>query len=312
MKFSVIICAHTEKRWDDLVEAVESIQRQSLPAYQLIVVIDHNPALFAQAKARFSNALVIENEEGRGLSGARNTGMARVTGDIMAFLDDDAVAQNDWLQRIAEAYTSENVAGVGGTIEALWLSGRPNWFPTEFDWVVGCSYRGLPETATPVRNLIGCNMSYRKSVIDNVGNFSHAVGRVGNAATGDEETELCIRIRQTFPQMQMIHKPDARVKHKVPADRANWAYFRRRCSSEGRSKAVLSQMVGANDGLSSERAYTLKILPTGVLKGIGDALKGDFAGLARSWAIVLGFSATALTYAWVRLNLLLGREKTVH
>jgi glycosyltransferase involved in cell wall biosynthesis len=312
MNFSVIICAHTEKRWDDLVEAVDSIERQSLPAHQIIVVIDHNPALFERAKARFTGADVVENQENRGLSGARNTGMAVVKGDVMAFIDDDAVAQADWLEKLAEGYQNESIAGVGGFIEAQWLSGRPKWFPIEFDWVVGCSYRGLPEVPTPVRNMIGCNMSYRKAIIDTVGNFSHEVGRVGNAATGDEETELCIRLRQKYPQMQMIHKPDARVKHKVPADRANWAYFRRRCSSEGRSKAVLSKRVGANDGLSSERSYTLKTLPTGLLHGLGDALKGDVSGLGRAWAIILGFSATALSYVWVRLGLLMGSQDSVH
>src|SRR5688572_14533729 len=135
MKFSVIICAHTEKRWDDLVEAVESVQRQSLPPHQIIVVIDHNPALLERARARFKGVDIIENQEGRGLSGARNTGMARVTGDIMAFIDDDAVAQSDWLEKLAEGYHNETIAGVGGFIEAQWLSGRPHWFPIEFDWV---------------------------------------------------------------------------------------------------------------------------------------------------------------------------------
>src|SRR5215207_3312768 len=123
MNFYVIICAHTEKRWDDLVEAVESVQRQSLPVHQLIVVIDHNPTLFERAKARFTGAELIENQEGRGLSGARNTGMARVTGDVMAFIDDDAVAQADWLEKLAEGYQNETIAGVGGFIEAQWLSG---------------------------------------------------------------------------------------------------------------------------------------------------------------------------------------------
>lgn len=312
MKFSVIICAHTEKRWDDLLEAVESVQHQSLPAHQVIVVIDHNPTLFERAKAAFKAIEIIENQEARGLSGARNTGMARANGEFIAFMDDDAVAQSDWLEKLAEGYQNETIAGVGGFIEAQWLAGRPKWFPIEFDWVMGCSYRGLPEVTSPVRNMIGCNMSFRRAIIESVGNFSHEVGRVGNAATGDEETELCIRIRQKYPQMQLLHKPDARVKHKVPAERTNWAYFRRRCSSEGRSKAVLSRMVGANDGLASERAYTLKILPTGVLKGLGDTLKGDFSGLGRAGAIVLGFSATALSYAWVRLSLLVGSPNSVH
>src|SRR5205085_69247 len=77
------------------------------------------------------------------------------------------------------AYANLEVIGVGGTVEPLWLHGRPPWFPPEFDWVVGCTYCGMPEVAGPVRNLIGCNMSFRREVFEGVGGFRSGIGRIG-------------------------------------------------------------------------------------------------------------------------------------
>ena len=109
MKISVIICAHTEKRWDDLIEAVQSVKRQSLSCHQLIVVIDHNPALYERAKAYFTGVELIENHEANGLSGARNSGMAVAKGEVIAFIDDDAVAEIV-AYTTAEARLSQRVA----------------------------------------------------------------------------------------------------------------------------------------------------------------------------------------------------------
>jgi cellulose synthase/poly-beta-1,6-N-acetylglucosamine synthase-like glycosyltransferase len=111
-------------------------------------------------------------------------------------MDEDATAAPDWLERLTHGYDSDEVLGVGGTIDPLWLTGRPAWFPAEFDWVVGCTYRGLPETANRVRNLIGCNMSFRREVFQQVGGFRSGIGRIGLRPVGCEETELCIRLNQ--------------------------------------------------------------------------------------------------------------------
>jgi glycosyltransferase involved in cell wall biosynthesis len=152
MKISVIICAHTEERWQDLVDAIDSVARQTVTPHQIVAAIDHNPALLERVCSRFPDITVVENVQEPGLNGTRNSGVAAATGDVIAFLDDDAIAHPDWLEKLLAAYTSENIAGVGGKINPLWLSERPRWFPDEFNWVVGCSYRGLPETTAPVRN----------------------------------------------------------------------------------------------------------------------------------------------------------------
>src|SRR5207302_772734 len=110
---SVVICAYTEERWDDLSAAVQSIKDQSTPAKEIIVVIDHNPALFERTLSGLPGALVIENNQPNGLSGARNSGIAAARGEFIAFLDDDAVADPDWLMWLSVCCRDPNVLGAG-------------------------------------------------------------------------------------------------------------------------------------------------------------------------------------------------------
>ena len=121
---SVVICAYTEARWNELTAAVRSVEEQTNSARETIVVIDHNDLLLARARAAFTDAVVIENAERQGLSGARNSGVAVATGDVVAFLDDDATAERDWLAHLAAPYSDPDVLGVGGEILPAWQVGK--------------------------------------------------------------------------------------------------------------------------------------------------------------------------------------------
>ncbi len=287
---SVVICAYTEDRWHDLLAAIESVRVQAAPrAREIIVVVDHNPRLFERVVADIAGVVAVPNTRVKGLGGARNSGVAAAQGEVVAFIDDDALAAPDWLRWLAAGYGEPGVMGVGGSIEPLWYGARPGWFPEEFDWVVGCSYRGLPRTQAPVRNLFGCNMSYRRELFASVGGFS--------LGYGCDETEFCIRAQRQWPDRVLLYEPRARVQHRVPASRATWRYFLRRCFFEGRSKAVVSWLQGRRDGLASERAHTLRTLPSGVLGGLADGIiRRDPDGLGRAVAIVGGLAVTASGY----------------
>lgn len=294
---SVVICAYTLDRWDRIVAALESVRRQSRPAEETILVVDHNADLLARCAA-FEGVRVLENGHTRGLSGARNTGLEAARGDVVAFLDDDAEADPAWLEHLVSPYSDPSVVGVGGRVVAAWEQGRPEWFPTEFNWVVGCSYQGQPTTTSPVRNPIGANMSFRRAAMLAAGGFSAHVGRVGTRPVGCEETELSIRVAQQDPRARILLEPRAVVHHHVPADRGRWTYFRRRCWAEGLSKAVVSRLTDPRSALSAERSYVLRTLPRGAARGVADAARGDAAGgLARSLAIGAGLLITASGYA---------------
>jgi glycosyltransferase involved in cell wall biosynthesis len=293
---SVVVCAYTDQRWDDLRAALRSLRSQTAPPGEIVVVIDHNDALLDRVRRAAPDVTAVANAERRGLSGARNTGVAAARGAVLAFLDDDAVAERDWLERLVAAYRDPAVIAAGGPAEAAWDAGRPRAFPAEFDWVVGCTYRGLPTRTGPVRNPVGANMSFRREVFETVGGFRNGIGRVGTRPVGCEETELCIRARTRFPDGVVLFEPTARVRHRVPRSRAGWSYFRSRCYAEGLSKALVTRAAGTGPGLASERRYALRTLPAGATRGLGDAVRGDLAGLARTAAILAGLVLTTAGY----------------
>jgi GT2 family glycosyltransferase len=291
MSFGVVVCAYSLEREDDLNAAIASLIAQSRAIEEILVVIDHNAKLAASALERWageSTVRVIENDHKQGLSGARNTGVREIKTDVVGFLDDDASAAPDWAERIAAHYEDPNVIGAGGAIDPDWLEGKPEWFPPEFNWVIGCTYVGMPTEIADVRNMIGANMSLRASVFEAVGGFSETVGRVGKRPVGCEETELCIRALREIEQSRIVYDPSALVLHRVPAERGLWSYFRLRCYMEGISKAQVARLAGAGDALSTERNYTAKVLPKAIIRGIKEFFTGDRSGAPRAAATAAG------------------------
>ncbi|MCQ4083278.1 glycosyltransferase [Streptomyces sp. RB6PN25] len=312
---SVVICVYTEDRWDDILASVASVATQSLPAHEMLLVVDHNPVLLGRLCAHYEDdpsVVVLPNAGPRGLSAGRNTGIAAATGSVIAFLDDDAVAERDWLRHFAAAYEEPRVMAVGGRTVPVWSSGRrPVWFPREFDWVVGCSYLGLPPGRVQVRNVLGGNASFRRTAFDAAGGFATGIGRDGDRRPlGCEETELCIRLQRALPDAVVLIDDRAVIHHRVPRARESFSYFRARCWAEGLSKALVTRRVGVGAGLASERRYTTRVLPVGALRGARDALLGRAGGAARAGAIVAGVATAGAGYALGSLRARGGRGGT--
>jgi GT2 family glycosyltransferase len=295
---SVVICGYTEERCEDIVHAVESVQKQTQPPIEIIVVIDYNLQLLQRVRERLPQVKVVENSDIKGIAGARNTGTMLAVSPLVAYLDDDAVAAPDWLEQLCEQFNNHHVLGVGGRLLPLWVDKKPDWFPEEFYWVFGCSYRGgMQQEMMQIRNPIAANMAVRKKVFDAIGGFRNDTGRIGARPTGCEETEFCIRACQQNPQGHFLSVPRALALHRVPLKRTKWKYFCTRCYSEGLSKAVVTRLVGVKDGLASERSYALQVLPVGVLRGLGDTVVNrNLVGLARAGAIIAGFTFAAYGY----------------
>jgi hypothetical protein len=207
---------------------------------------------------------------------------------------------------MAPAFADPDVLGVGGFVEPLWREAAPAWLPPEFNWVVGCTYTGLPERDGRIRNPIGANMSIRRHVLQRAGGFAPALSRTNRGKTfagTAEETEYCIRAARMHPGGYWAYRPLARVHHVVPAQRATWRYFVQRCRVEGNAKAVLAGLAGTSDGLSSERAYVYSALPRAFAREVGSALRGRSGSVGRAGALVLGLGVTTAAYARRRITL---------
>jgi len=317
---SVVVSTYNENRWDELEACLRSLDEQTAPPLETLVVVDHNPPLLERVAASHPRVKTIANQRSRGLAGARNTGIDNARGELIAFIDDDARAEPQWLERLAGCVTDSDTAGVGGALIPRWEGPEPTWFPHEFLWVVGCSYTGLPETLAPVRNPIGANMAVRASVLREIGGFregggedapreirSRGVVRAGGNIPDD--TDLAIRVSQRHQSAIWLYEPCARVHHTVTPERASLGYFVRRCYEEGVGKAGLSAYVGSRDGLSSERRYLVVAIPRGIAAGAIGQLRGEQGGLARAAAILVGMACSAAGFLAATLGRALKRHR---
>jgi glycosyltransferase involved in cell wall biosynthesis len=317
---SVVVSTYDEARWADLTACLRSLETQTCPPLETIVVVDHNPFLLERVRESFPRVRAVDNERSRGLAGARNAGIDLARGTWIAFIDDDAWAEPRWLERLLDGLSADpEVAGAGGALVPAWPGTEPRWLPHEFLWTVGCSYTGLPAKRAPVRNPIGANMVVRAEVLRQAGGFREGEdgerprelrsrGVVRAAGNIPDDTDLAIRVSREKPDTSWLYQPDAVVHHVVTAERATLGYFMRRCYEEGVGKASLSRYVGSGDGLSSERRHLLSVLPRGVARNLGRLLRGDPGAGARAAAIVAGLAASAAGFLLTRLaGLAVGR-----
>ena len=293
MRTSVIICAYTMERWDALVDAVRSCVGQTERPGEIILVIDHNDELLARAAAELHEARVVANRSTKGLSGARNTGVAASSGDIIAFLDDDAYAEPNWLKELTAPMDDPTVVGAGGWIIPHWENKEAPWFPTTFYWILGCSYLGLPPDRSAIRNPIGANMAMARRLFTSVGGYTSGIGRIGLVPLGCEETELSIRYAAKFPDERFVLVRDAIVHHRVPTSRLTWHYYWTRCWAEGLSKAAVSSLVGSGSGLAAERQHVARALPAEFMQALLALPRNPRVAATRAALIVAGTACAA-------------------
>jgi len=280
---------------------VASAQAQDVPALEIIVVVDHNPELLVEITREFPDVIAVPNIGGRGVSGARNSGVKASRGEVAAFLDDDAIATEDWLETLLRHIVTPGVVGVGCYSDGLWEDPCPAWFPSEFGWTIGVTYSGMPTSPTAVRNVWTSAMLVKRSAFELVDGFREDFGKIGNKSL-PEDTDLCLRIAAVQENSIWMWDPAKVMQHRVPAGRATFKYLMSRCFLQGWGKAAMAHMDGFDESTSSERNYAIRILPVGVGRGLADAVRGDVSGLGRSGAIVAAFTVTVAGYAWYVLE----------
>jgi glycosyltransferase involved in cell wall biosynthesis len=121
----MIVCAHMMQRRNDIRDAIASLCQQSQLSDQIVLVIDHNEELPACATSALPKGmLVVANQEARGLSGGRKAGVVAATGDLIAFIDDDAVIDASWLDIPVARCKGPDVLGGSDWIDPLWVGLR--------------------------------------------------------------------------------------------------------------------------------------------------------------------------------------------
>lgn len=306
---SAVVCTHRIERWPWLLECLASLERQTLPPLEVIVVVDGKPEIWERLIHRNGPTITLSTPRPSGLSAARNLGLTRASGTYVAFLDDDAVADASWLKTLRAVLEDDTVAGAGGRSVPNWEGKKPPWMPEELLWALGCSYRGMPTTRSEVRNVYGGSACFRRDIFTRFGGFDTNLGRTAVGLAGCEETELCLRVQSRSQGLRFVHEPGAVIHHQVPVDRQKISYLLSRCASEGRSKAILRAIDGgrSNRPLAREASYLFRTVPSGMLSYICQFLRGDGWGLVRAILLTMAVINTLLSYEATRAKSILGR-----
>ncbi len=236
----------TYQRAPLLQEALESLVTQELadPSRVEVLVVDNGSTddtieISRSFADRFSCALRVVTEPRKGLSFARNTAIRQAQGNIVAFLDDDAVASPTWAAGHLEAYDNDaEVCAVMGRILPRWEADRPKWLDVALDsYLTIADYGEEPFVLSfPPQAPVGANMSFLKSALEEVGYFDPRFGVGGPKAIPYEENELAHRL--TRHGMKMVYWPRAAVWHGVPAARATVKWLARRIYAQGRAELI--------------------------------------------------------------------------
>jgi GT2 family glycosyltransferase len=265
MFISAVICIHSLDNYSNLTEAVDSLLKQTHSEKEVIVVVDGNKALYEKVSAQFTGNEAVKTvliESNIGVSGARNAGIKVARGDVIAFMDDDAFADREWMDRLVATYENYDAIGVGGKILPVWTQGAPDYLPEELYWLAGVTHKGFAdEKIGEVRNTFGPNMSFRREVFEKVGLFNENLGFAKRRAfyIQAEEPEFALRVRRELGR-GVIYNPAAVIYHKIAPSKLNIGVLLKRAFYQGYSKALMRKLNISSDSIATEKSYLKDLL----------------------------------------------------
>lgn len=247
---SAVVCSTGTRSF--LLKTVLSLLDQTLASdqYEILVVLNHpapreldslrvslSPAL---ERASSPRQLRLVQERTSGLSHARNLGIREARGRYLAYIDDDAIAQPDWLEQIIEGFANNpDAASVGGAIDPLWEREKPWWVtPPMFTYFSCRNFGDTVDYMAPGAYFFGTNMAFTRQILESCGGFSTHLGRKGNNLLSNEEWPVFQYLDdQGFKKW---YSPAIRVQHLVPVERMTIRFFIRRLWWQGVSNTIHS------------------------------------------------------------------------
>lgn len=295
-KISAVICSYNRARF--IIQAVESVFGQDFDkSLYEVVVVDNNSKdetlellrQYKDAHPDYNFRFLTEHEQG--VAHTRTRGAKEAQGAIVAYLDDDSIAQPGWLTQTV-AFFDENpeVWSTGGKITPYFLTGIPDWYSKYFFGLVGRFDQGPDrKRLTGQRYPCGANMAFRKQVFESIGYFNPALGRSGAGLLANEEKDIYMRILHYGKQV--FYLPEVEVLHAVESNKFDEDYVRRHSMGIGGGERL---RLKGNPG-----ALLLKLLEYvakwgyAIVYGLGFLLCGHgskFRMLERfRWWVILGF-----------------------
>ncbi len=264
MFFTVTI--QTYNHAETLAATLRSLAALRCPAdvdHEILVInnnsSDRTAAVIEEFGAILGPRLRSAPEPRQGLSHARNLALAAARGDVVCFLDDDAVADAGWLAAHADVYRAdERIVAAAGRIRLRWPPGwsRPTWLPADLEsYLSGLDLGSERFVLEYPRHPYGCNMSVRREVARELGGFSDRFGRQGRRLLSNEEKHFFYKVHQQGGRV--VYAPDAVVHHVIPMERLSKRFFLQRAYAQGVSDFLLRREVAAGAMGPARKVRTL-------------------------------------------------------
>jgi glycosyltransferase involved in cell wall biosynthesis len=244
---SVVVC--TFNRAAFLRKCLASLLHQENPPPFEIIVVDNNSTdetvnIVEAARQETTIPFQYIFLQEMGLSRARNAGIHAARGALVAFLDDDAIADAQWVQEIEKGFQLfPQAVGAGGAVAGDYEIPKPAWLPADLLFAVSVSAMGNESRLMEAHEAaLGCNMAFRRETFCERGDFLTNLGRTGLSLLAGEEVEFCFRLYKQSDSI--LYNPHMRIKHWVPKERLTKTYIRQRMFWNGRSIARADQERG--------------------------------------------------------------------
>ncbi len=282
IQISAIICTYNREKY--IRKALDALAVQTMhPAEFEIVVVNNNSTDRSAEKIReFITAhpelqVVFCNEDQQGLSHARNRGIKESHGRLITFLDDDAIAPPDFLDKCVRYFDQKpDLLALGGKIIPEFVDGKPNWY-TRYYWGVTGQFDPGDEPGAILywgKFPCGSNMTFRRDFFDTFGLFNPNLGRKGAILLAGEEKELFSRVKEKKDKDRVWYQPDLVVYHMVDNTKLNAAYLEKFCY--GFAKGEKLEVAQASAGVKLKRYLEYTVKPLGAMMlGLLYILKGE-------------------------------------
>jgi len=273
LKLSVVITTYDLNRYDDFQECVSEVIQQEYHSLEIILVSETD-IVRKKIQEDFVHQNCVKHihmNNGKNLATARNTGAKSATGDIVVFIDDDAVPEENWLSEIERGYKESSALGVGGQSLPLWVNSEVSWLPEEFYWLVGVTHRGFETEEKEVRNTFGCNISFVREVFLSLGGFDTEFGKDHGHNLQGEESEFCVRLQEVTGN-GIYYVPTAKIRHKVYSEQTEFTWLIDRAFWQGVTKRFMRNKHKNSTG--TEVSYVEFLLLQAMPNYISDIFSG--------------------------------------
>ncbi|MCX7744153.1 MAG: glycosyltransferase [Flavobacteriales bacterium] len=281
-KISAVICTYNREKY--IRKALDALAVQTLAKsdFEIVVINNNSTDRSAEQIQEFISDhpelhIVFCNEAQQGLSHARNRGIKESTGKLITFLDDDAIAPPDFLEKCVKYFEQNpNMMALGGKIIPEFVDGKPIWYTKHYWGVTGQFDPGNQPGAILYWGKFPCgsNMTFRRDFFDTYGFFNPNLGRKGAILLAGEEKELFSRVKDKHDKDCVWYQPDLIVYHIVDNTKLNADYLKKFCLGFAKGEKLEVADAPWNVKLKRYMEYTIKPLGA-MLLGLLFIIKGE-------------------------------------